>query len=154
MPLSQNGRPCIRGKALVGHWNFTSLESSSSVIRPDSESLGSLFGPIDDPVHARLHQPFRSSLPSSINRAQMAISVRGWDTASCGVFTSHTWQDILACTQRDKEREGNKPDTNAKVRSNLGEGGYIRGHVAIVARRGRGRRVRKVAEPQDMVDED
>lgn len=138
----------------MGQWNFTSLESSSSVIRPDPESLGSLFGPIDDPVHARLHQPLRSSLPSSINRAQMAMSIRGLDTASCSVFTSHTRQDILACTQRDEEREGNEPDANAKIRSNLGEGGYIRGRVTIVARRGRGRRMRKVAEPQDMVGED
>ena len=82
------------------------------------------------------------------------MSIRGLDAASCGVFASHTRQDILARTQRDKEREGNKPDANAKIRGNLGEGGYIRGRVAIVARRGRGRRVRKVAEPQDMVGED
>lgn len=138
----------------MDQWNFTSLESSSSVIRPDSESLGRLFGPIDDPVDARLHQPLRSSLPSSINRAQMAMSIRGVDTASCGVFTSHTRQDILAGTQRDEEREGHEPDANAEIRRNLGEGGYIRGRVAIVARRGRGWRVRKMAEPQDMVGED
>ena len=72
---------------------------------------------------------------------------------SSSVLTAHARQDIFTRTQRNKQGEWNKPYADAEEGGNLRKCRHVWDLITVIVGCGGRGRVRKMAKPQDVVDE-
>lgn len=135
---------------------------------PEAHNLTRLANPLPDTAHDRFGHALIRTTPSpplsrahatDARRACVACRGRSWSDVAAsfagGILGAHARQHVFACRQGDKEGERNEPDAEAKVRCDLGEGGYVSGATVGVGRVGRGgRRRAEVPEPEVVVYDD
>lgn len=97
-----------------------------------------------------VHQRFGQTLPALLFLSRLRSSRNKTATISSCVLRSHAREHVLACAETNKQRKGNKPDTESEIRAYFGEGRVVRRVVCVPVIRGIGsisRRGLEMGEP-------